>query len=78
MAVLDALSRIALQSEGAYESVRSAVESFLCRNIESNEALRYLYHYLDRLERQYYVTKSENISLTDVLDKLGRVSLLPP
>lgn len=78
MAVLDALSRIALQSEGAYESVRRAVEAFLGRNIESNEALRYLYHYLDRLERQYYVTKSENISLTDVLDKLGRVSLLPP
>jgi hypothetical protein len=76
MAVLDALSRIALQSEEAYESVRSAVESFLSRNVESNGALRYLYHYLDRLERQYYVTKSENVSLDEVLDKLSKVGLL--
>ena len=77
MAVLDALSRIALQSDEAYESVRSAVEAFFSRNIESNEALRYLYHYLDRLERQYYITKSENISLSDVLDKLSKITLLP-
>jgi hypothetical protein len=76
MAVLDALSRIALQSEEAYESVRSAVETFLSRNIESNEALRYLYYYLDRLERQYYVTKGEEISLAEVLEKLGKVGLM--
>lgn len=77
MAVLDALSRTALQSEEAYESVRSAVATFLDRNIESNEGVRYLYRYLDGLERQHYVTKSENVSLKEVLDKLSKVNLPP-
>jgi hypothetical protein len=77
MDVLDALRRIAVQSTETYESVRSAVETFLHQNIESNEGVRYLYRYLDGLERQYYITKSENISLIDVLDKLSKFDLLP-
>ena len=75
--VLNALRRIAVKSTENYESVRSAVATFLSRNVESDELIRYLYHYLDRLEKQYYITKSENVSLADVLDKLAKVDLLP-
>jgi hypothetical protein len=75
--VLDALRRIAVKSAENYECVRSAVATFLSRNVESDEFIRYLHHYLDRLEKQYYITKSENISLADVLDKLAKVDLLP-
>lgn len=73
MDVLEALRRIAVLSAENYESVRSAVESFLRRNVGSNESVRYLYRYLDGLERQYYVTRSESITLSEVLDKLGKV-----
>jgi hypothetical protein len=75
--VLDALRKIAVRSVETYESVRSAVETFLHRTIESNEGVRYLYRYLDGLERQYYVTKSEGVSLAVVLDKLATLDISP-
>lgn len=69
-AVLDTLNRIALQSEDTYKAVRSSVTQFLEDNISTYKGINFLYQYIDSLERSFYINKSNQITLPEVIAKI--------
>lgn len=71
--VLTALTNIAVKSHGTYERVRTAIETFIKQNLETNDRVRFLYFQLNTLERTYYTRKSESISLVEVLPMLDNI-----
>lgn len=69
--VLDALAQIATTSESAYLEVKSLVQTFINNKYQEMPNVNYLHVFLDRLERRYYISKSETISISDVKNKVS-------
>jgi len=68
--VLDALSNIALKSENNYIKVKSAIENFICKNSNIYKNVHFLNLFLENLERKFYIAKSENIDIEEVIKKI--------
>jgi hypothetical protein len=71
--VLDALAATALQSDENYQSVRRATEDFISENIGVIQNINFLNIFIEKLDRKYYVSKSEGLNITDVVTKLKTV-----
>jgi len=69
--VLDTLTEIALQSEQNYVEIRKAIEKFIDENSSFIENINFLYVYLDRLEQRYYVSKSKELNIHDIIKKVN-------
>ena len=72
--VLDALSNIALKSENNYIKVKSAVEDFISNNSNIYKNVHFLNLFLEKLEQKYYIAKSENKDIEEVIEKLGFIN----
>jgi uncharacterized protein (DUF433 family) len=73
-AVLDTLNRIALQSEDTYKTVRSSITKFIEENISTYKGINFLYQYVDSLERSFYINKSNQITLPEVIAKIREIT----
>jgi predicted NACHT family NTPase len=71
--VLDVLNNIALQSEENYKEVRRRITEFIQENISTAKNVNFLYQYSDSLERSYYINKSNQITLSEVIAKVTDV-----
>jgi hypothetical protein len=72
--VTNALTNIAVKSSQNYATVKSTIQAFIEENLASNDRVRFLYFYLNTLERTYYTRKSENRSLDEILPIIDRIS----
>lgn len=68
------LINIALKNEKSFRLVVKSVNGFIDKNKASNNEVNFLYTYLERLERQFYFSKSKNITINDVLSKLKTIT----
>ena len=71
--VLNSLTVIALESEQNYLDVKRAIEKFIGEYRAIYKNVNWLYAFLEQLERQYYVNKSEKYSVDDVINKLEEI-----
>jgi len=72
--ILDALSAIALRSDKDYKIVRERTEKFIRKNKEKIQNVNFLNIFIEKLDQQYYVAKSEKPTIEDVLKKLSLIS----
>jgi len=68
--VLDALKSISLESEDNYLKVKQSIEKFIKNYIGIYENVNWLYSFLSQLERQYFINKSQTLTIDDVIKKL--------
>jgi hypothetical protein len=72
-AVLDAMTRIALTSRENFQAVRDAFVAFIDENKAEIPNVRTLYFQVTRLERTYYTSVAQKLTLAGVLVKLNIV-----
>lgn len=72
--ILDALTAIALQSDKNYHVVRKSMEKFIRLNKEKTQNVNFLNIFIEKLDQQYYIAKSEKPTIEDVLKKLSLLS----
>ncbi len=75
--VLNAFSEITLHSnqDKNYREIKNAIEDFINRKREKYEKVKYLYIFLERLEKRYYVSKGENQTIDKALNTLQNINL---
>ena len=66
-------TNIALISEQNFNRVRKAINEFINKYKDKIEDVNFLYAYLERLERQFYTSKSQKISLNEAIKKLENI-----
>jgi hypothetical protein len=75
--VLGALSRIALASRDNFLLVRKTIKAFIREN-NALKAVRNLHFQLSRLERTYYTSVAQRLTLRDVLERVDVISITQP
>ena len=55
--ILNAIQKIALQSEDNFIQVKSTIQDFIQNNIEKYDGINWLHSYLEGVEQQFYVNK---------------------
>ncbi len=75
MVIEKVLTNIALTNERNFRKVYNAVIDFIKKYKKNNSKINFLYAYLERLERQFYFSKSQNITLKDALAKVKLIGL---
>jgi hypothetical protein len=68
--VLAAFKSISLESEENYLKVKQAIENFIKKYINLYENVNWLYSFLDQLEQQYFINKSQKLTIDDVIKKI--------
>ena len=72
--VISALNNIALKSDDNYLKVKESVETFI-KNYETiHKNVNWLYASLEQIEQQFYINKSEKLTIDDVITKLEKIS----
>jgi predicted NACHT family NTPase len=69
------LTNIALTNDRNFKSVYNAIDRFIKEHKKKNNKINFLNSYLERLERQFYFSKSQNISLSEALEKLKLIGM---
>ena len=69
------INMIVFTSQRNFTKVYKEVEKFIDENKKGIDEVHFLYVYLERLERQFYFTKSQNISLDEALSKIKMIGL---
>ena len=73
--VISALTNIALKSDDHYLKVKEAVETFI-KNFETiHKNVNWLYASLEQIEQQFYLNKSEKLTIDDVIRKMEILSI---
>lgn len=72
--VLAALRSISLESEGNYQQVRQSIEHFITEYINVYENVNWLNSFFDQLEQQYFINKSQKLTMDDVIEKLEMIT----
>ena len=67
-------TNISLKNERNLRLIVKSITKFINDNEDHNHGVNFLYTYLDRLERQFYLSKSKNISIKEALSKLKTIS----
>ena len=62
---------IALQSEKNFLEVKTYLDDFIQKNASVYEGINWLNSYLAGIEQQFYINKSENITIDDVVQLLA-------
>ncbi len=73
--VLNSITSIALQSNEHYYEIRESIEIFINKFKTEYKNVNWLYSFLDQLEQKYYVNKSKQISIDEVIDKMQKMSI---
>jgi len=73
--VLAAFKSISLESEDNYLKVKQAIEIFIKRYINIYENVNWLYSFLNQLEQQHFINKSQKFTIDDVIKKLEVINL---
>lgn len=68
--VVNTLAAIALQSDSNYIKVKEAIERFVKEYSTEIEGVNFLNSYLEDLERNYYLRKSEKLDIDEVVKRL--------
>lgn len=68
--VYEAFTSIALQSAENFTYVKEATENFIEVHKSAYKDINFVYAFLERLEQNYYINKSQDITIDDVLEKL--------
>jgi len=71
--VLAALRSISLESERNYQQVRQSIENFITEYINVYENVNWLNSFLDQLEQQYFINKSQKLTIDDVIKKIEMI-----
>ena len=72
--VISALTNIALKSDDNYLKVKESVEAFI-KNYETiHKNVNWLYASMEQIEQQFYINKSEKLTIDDVVRKLEKIS----
>jgi hypothetical protein len=71
--VLDALTSIALQSDKHYLDIKRVIDNFINEYRLVIKNVNFLYVFLEKLEQRYYISKSEKLSINDVIKKLENI-----
>lgn len=71
--VTNAIKSIALYSEKNYLAVKLSIESFI-KNNKKIKKINRLYYFLEDLELQFYINKSEAIEIKEVVSKLKELN----
>ena len=72
--ILDTLTTIALQTDENYQSVRKDMEDFIKNNTGKIKNINFLNIFIEKLDQKYYLAKSEEININDVIAKLEIMS----
>jgi uncharacterized protein (DUF433 family) len=68
--ILAAMRSISLESEGNYKQVKQSIENFIKAYINVYDNVNWLYAFLDQLEQQYFINKSQRLTIDDVIKKI--------
>ncbi|AKB82000.1 hypothetical protein MSBR3_1422 [Methanosarcina barkeri 3] len=60
--VLEALSRIAMDSERNFSEIKECIEDFIIENSSNIKDIKFLYSYLENLELKFYEARSKDIN----------------
>ena len=71
--VLDTLAVMALQSDKHYVEIKKVIENFIDQYRLVIKNVNFLYVFLEKLEQRYYISKSEKLSISDVIKKLENI-----
>jgi predicted NACHT family NTPase len=71
--VLAAFKSISLESDDNYLKVKQAIETFINKYINIYENVNWLYSFLNQLEQQYFISKSQKLTIDDVIKKLEMI-----
>jgi len=71
--VLDALTNIAFISDKNYFQIRRSIGNFIDKFNTIYNDVNWLYSFIEQLEQKYYINKSEQISIDEVIEKLKTV-----
>ena len=71
--VLDSLTMIALESDESYLEVKKSVETFIESYSSIYQNVNWLNAFLDQLAQKYYINKSEQYEIEDVIRKLEKI-----
>jgi hypothetical protein len=72
--ILAALKSISLESEGNYKQVKQSTENFIKAYINVYDNVNWLYSFLDQLEQQYFINKSQKLTIDDVIQKIETIN----
>lgn len=72
--VLDTIKSIGLESEENYLKARNEIESFIQKQLNVYKNINWLYAFLNQMEHQYYVNKSEKLEIDAVLAKIEDIN----
>jgi predicted NACHT family NTPase len=72
--ILNTLTAISLQSEDNYRIVRKTIEDFITANKEQLQNVNFLNIFIEKLDQQYYTTKSEKLTIDEVIERLRLIS----
>jgi len=72
--ILAALRSISLESEGNYQQVKQSIENFIKKYINVYENVNWLNSFLDQLEQQYFINKSQKLTIDDVIKKIEMIN----
>lgn len=68
--ILAAFRSIGLESEENYLQVKQSIENFIREYINVYENVNWLYSFLDQLAQQYFINKSQKLTIDDVIKKI--------
>jgi hypothetical protein len=71
--VLDSLTVIAFESDENYLEVKKSIEFFIDKYSSIYQNVNWLYAFLDQLEQSYYINKSEQFEIGEVIKKLDEI-----
>lgn len=71
--VLDSLTVIAFESDENYLEVKKSIEFFIDKYLSVYQNVNWLYAFLDQLEQKYYINKSEQFEIGEVVQKLEEI-----
>jgi hypothetical protein len=71
--ILDTLAVIAVQSDKHYVEIKKVIENFIDQYRLVIKNVNFLYVFLEKIEQRYYISKSEKLSISDVIKKLENI-----
>jgi predicted NACHT family NTPase len=71
--ILAAFRSISLESEDNYQIVKQEIEKFIKKYINVYENVNWLFSFLDQLEQQYFINKSQKLTIDDVINKIEKI-----
>lgn len=69
----NSLKTIALTEDNNFFIVKTAVEAFIDKHINSYDSVKWLYHFIEQTEMQHYINKSKNVKIEDAISKVQQL-----